>query len=159
MGTIRAATPRDTAAIADIAVDSTLFGQDEVEIVAEMMAAYFERGQAGGHGCVLVDGDGGPQAVAYFEPADATDRTWYLTMIAVRRARQGAGLGGELMHHVEAELRRRGQRLLLVETSGTAAFDKTRTFYRDLGYQEEARVRDYYADGDDMVVFGKALGG
>lgn len=158
MGTIRAATPQDAAAIAAIAVDSTLFGPDDVEVVTGMMAAYFDGRQAEGHGCVVLDGDDGPRAVAYFEPAEVTDRTWYLTMIAVRRAHQGSGLGGRLMHHVEDDLRRRGERLLLVETSGTPAFDATRNFYRGLGYREEARVRDYYADGDDMVVFRRALG-
>lgn len=61
------------------------------------------------------------------------------------------------MQHVEGVLRRGGERLLLVETSATATFDGTRAFYRRLGYAEEARVRDYYAEGDDMVLFRKAL--
>lgn len=154
---IRPATPHDVTAIADIAVDSTLFGADDVAVVSTMMAEYFERRIADSHGCVVADAGDGPLAVAYFQPAVEADRTWYLTMIAVRRARQGTGLGAALMHHVENALRRSGQRLLLVETSGTSSFDGTRTFYRRLGYQQEALVRDYYADGDDMVVFRKAL--
>lgn len=58
---------------------------------------------------------------------------------------------------MEDELRADGQRLLLVETSGLADFALTRQFYAKLGYEEEARVRDYFADGDDMVLFRKAL--
>jgi energy-coupling factor transporter ATP-binding protein EcfA2 len=47
--------------------------------------------------------------------------------------------------------------LLLADTSGTAAFSRTRAFYREIGYLEEARIRDFWADGDDKVVFSKRL--
>lgn len=105
-----------------------------------------------------VVGDAAEQvAVAYSEPAVAADRTWYLTMIAVHGAGQGGGRGGALMRHVEADLREREQRLLLVETSGTPDFERTRDFYKGLAYGEEARVRDYYEPGDDMVLFRKDL--
>jgi hypothetical protein len=44
-----------------------------------------------------------------------------------------------------------------VETSSTATFAATRTFYADLGYREAARVPDYWSDGDDLVLFTKDL--
>jgi ribosomal protein S18 acetylase RimI-like enzyme len=97
------------------------------------------------------------QAHAYYEPARATDGTWYLTLIAVRREVQGQGRGAALLHDVEHLLQAQGQRVLLVETSGLPAFARTRTFYTKCGYVEEARVRDYYAAGDDMVLFRKVL--
>jgi hypothetical protein len=46
---------------------------------------------------------------------------------------------------------------LLVETSSLAQYDRTRAFYAGRGYEEEARIRDYWAVGDDLVVFRKAL--
>ena len=61
------------------------------------------------------------------------------------------------MRHVEEDLRDRGQRLLLVRTSGTAQYDATRAFYRGLGYAEHTRVPDYWTDGDDLVLFSKRL--
>lgn len=45
--------------------------------------------------------------------------------------------------------------MLLVET--LASFDRTRAFYSKCGYEEEARIRDFYAAGDDKVVFCKVL--
>ena len=51
----------------------------------------------------------------------------------------------------------RGERVLLVETSGLPGFERTRAFYRKLGYDEEARIRDFYQAGEDKVVFRKAL--
>lgn len=155
---IRHITPDDAPAVADIAVDSGLFPAEAASVVEKMMSDFFADKSAEGHVCVVDQGeDGQPMAVAYYEPATAADRTWYLTMIAVRGAGQGGGRGGALMRHVEADLRAREQRLLLVETSGTPDFRRTRDFYEQLGYGEEARVRDYYETGDDMVLFRKDL--
>jgi ribosomal protein S18 acetylase RimI-like enzyme len=50
-----------------------------------------------------------------------------------------------------------GARMLLVETSGLASFERQRTFYRKCGYNEEARIRDFYQAGEDKIVFRKAL--
>jgi ribosomal protein S18 acetylase RimI-like enzyme len=49
--------------------------------------------------------------------------------------------------------------VLLVHTSGLPAFARTRAFYRRAGYAEEARIRAFYAAGEDEVVFWKALDG
>ncbi len=96
-------------------------------------------------------------AVVYYAPEDAADRVWDLTMIAVRPALQGHGLGRALLLHVEQDLRDRGERLLLVDTSGTTRYDRTREFYQRCGYSQEARVRDYWEDGDDLVIFSKRI--
>lgn len=70
---------------------------------------------------------------------------------------QGTGRGRALLRRVEDDLRARGQRLLLVDTSGTAQYDRTREFYVRCGYTDVARVPDYWSDGDDLVVFVKRL--
>lgn len=51
----------------------------------------------------------------------------------------------------------RGERVLLVETSGLASFERTRAFYRKCGYDEEARIREFYQAGEDKIVFRKSL--
>jgi len=61
------------------------------------------------------------------------------------------------MRYIENVLQAEGQRILLVETSGMPDFALTRRFYTKLGYEEEARVRDYFSAGDDMVLFRKVL--
>lgn len=107
----------------------------------------------------LADGDEdtAPIALAYCTPERMTDGTWNLLLIAVHPEHQGRGVGRALMTHVEGLLAAQGVRVLLVETSGTDEFDRTRAFYRGLDYDEEARIRDYYAAGDDKIVFRKAL--
>lgn len=70
---------------------------------------------------------------------------------------QGQGRGAALIRYVEQTLTARGARLLLVETSGLPSFELTRAFYCKCGYDEEARIRDFYEAGDDKIVFRKAL--
>ena len=154
---IRPVTPDDAPAVVALAVDSELFPPDEAGVVEALLDELFGGRAEQGHTCRVDEEDGALRAVAYYEPVAATDRAWELLMIGVRRDRHRTGLGGRLLRHVEDDLRDRGQRLLLVQTSADPAFDRARAFYAALGYDEEARVRDYVADGDDMVLFRRAL--
>lgn len=86
-----------------------------------------------------------------------TDRTWNLQLIAIHPNHQGQGRGAKLLGYVEQALMMHGGRMLLVETSGLPDFERTRRFYVKCGYEEEARIRDFYATGDDKVVFRKVL--
>jgi ribosomal protein S18 acetylase RimI-like enzyme len=153
---IRPITQDDSAAVITLSVESGLFPPNETDIVDNMLNDYFGGNRDHGHMC-FIDEENVPLAVAYAEPAPAADRTWYLTMIGVRRDAQGQGRGGALLRHIEAALQATGQRLLLVETSGLPTFERTRAFYAKCGYEQEARVRDYYEAGDDMILFRKTI--
>jgi len=96
-------------------------------------------------------------AFAFCEPERMAEGAWNLLAIGVVPGVQGKGIGAMLMGHVEDMLKVRQQRILIVETSGLPAFAKTRSFYDKLGYDEEARIRDYYDAGDDKVIFWKSL--
>ncbi|MEM6358259.1 MAG: GNAT family N-acetyltransferase, partial [Pseudomonadota bacterium] len=75
----------------------------------------------------------------------------------VRPDLQGKRLGTALVQAAESYLKDKGQRILIVDTSGTDDFALTRKFYAQNGYDEEARIRDFWAEGDDKVIFRKAL--
>ena len=47
--------------------------------------------------------------------------------------------------------------MLVVETSSRSDYGNTRGFYGKRGYAESARVREFYAPGDDRVIFTKRL--
>lgn len=153
---IRSAAPEDSAAVIELVIAAGMFSADEAWLVEGMLADYFDGNEDEGHVCVI-DDEGGPLGVAYYQPKPAADRVWDLTMIAVQPALHGQGRGAAMLRRVEEDLRARGGRLLLVETSALAQYDRTRAFYVKCGYEEEARVRDYWTAGDDLVVFRKAL--
>ena len=86
-----------------------------------------------------------------------SDRCWDLYWIAVDPAAQGQGLGREMIRFMEADLRERRARKILIETGGKTSYGPTRRFYEALGYAEVARIPGFFAEGDDKVIFGKDL--
>ncbi|MGF1568591.1 MAG: GNAT family N-acetyltransferase [Nodosilinea sp.] len=153
---IRPTTPEDTAALIALANSTGLFEPDQLKQLGEMLTDYFSNRRGREH-FWLTDDDQGPVGVAYGEPEPMTDRVWNLQLIAVRPDRQGQGRGTALLHHVEQTLIARDGRMLLIETSGLPDFERTRMFYRQCGYEEEARIRDFYTTGDDKIVYRKIL--
>ena len=45
--------------------------------------------------------------------------------------------------------------LLIIETSSKESYKNTVGFYYSLGYQEIARIKDFYDVGDDKLIFVK----
>jgi D-alanine-D-alanine ligase len=126
---------------AEIAVALELF--DEPAGDYEFIGA-FDSGRLVGYAC--------------FGSTPSTDRTYDLYWIAVHPDAQRSGVGAALIAEVERQLEERRARLLVIETSSRPDYASTRTFYRKRGYDEAARLRDFYAPGDDRVVLSKRLG-
>ena len=152
---MRAYDPRDGDAVVDLVVAAGMFGREEAGFLAD---GALHEGDDGAT-CLVEDAEDGHglASVLLYRPEEAADRAFDLTMIAVRPDLQRGGRGAAMLRHGEDDLRRRGQRLLLVRTSGTAQYDTTRAFYRGQGYAEHLRVPDSWTDGDDLVLFGKRL--
>ena len=145
----------DREAAVEAIVDSTLFDSEDADFLRGVFDGHLEAGSESR--CLVATVDDRVTGVVYARPEEAADRVWDLTMIGVRAAAQGDGIGRALMRRVEEDLVDDGQRLMLVRTSGTDRFAPTRTFYRRLGYDEVARIPDYWTAGDDLVVFARAL--
>ena len=152
---IRETIPEDTEKLIQIAIEAEMFPAEASGFLEEMFSTHFASGE---HVCLTDLENGEPCGMAYARPVETTDGTWNLLMIVVAPGRQGSGRGRALMESVETTLSKRGERLLLVETSGLESYAKTRRFYAGSGYTETARVPDYYAAGEDMVLFRKSLG-
>ena len=134
-----------------------LFPPDELKEVESLLADYFA-GNTGSDHFWITDDDGGHLVgVAYYAPERMTNGTWNLYLIGVHPSYRGQGRGAALLRLIEQILAERGGRLLLVETSGLPEFERTRTFYRKCGFEEEACIREFYKAGDDKIIFRKAL--
>jgi ribosomal protein S18 acetylase RimI-like enzyme len=92
---------------------------------------------------------------ACYGPTPDTDRSYDLYWIAVDPCAQGTGSGTRLLTEVERTLQGQHARMLIVETSSRSEYASTRRFYEKRGYAEAARVREFYAPGDDRVIFTK----
>ena len=146
-----AARPR----VAEILRASRVFSREEIDVALEL----FDEGIGDRGPDYLFLGAFTPEDIlvgyACWGPTPATDRTWDLYWIAVDPALQGAGIGTILLEEVERRLVGQHARLLVVETSSRSDYAATRGFYGRRGYTEAARVRDFYAPGDDRIMFVK----
>ena len=149
---IRPLTTADVPAIKEV-IDAT--GLFPSEMLGEMADGFLSGTETNERWLVLDDPS--PVGIAYFAPEKLTDGTWNLYLIALHPDRQGRGDGSMMIGAVESQLSGMGARVLLVETSGLDAFEQTRRFYIKNGYHQEARIRDFYAAGEDKIVFWKAL--
>lgn len=95
--------------------------------------------------------------LCYVVPEQFAAGTWNMLALGVQPNHQGKGLGKALVRAAEQYLSERRQRVLIVETSGTERFETAREFYVRIGFDLEARIRDFWAEGDDKVIFRKAL--
>jgi ribosomal protein S18 acetylase RimI-like enzyme len=155
---IRPTQPSDTPALLVLAQETGVFRPLEITALEEVLVDFHAANHVLGHHSVsYVEGDlvGG---FAYFAPAAMTDRTWHLYWIAVSRTLQARGIGGSLLAHAEDAIRALEGRLLLIETSSQPHYELTRRFYLKHGYVQAATLKDFYRDGDDMLVFSKRLG-
>jgi len=155
---IRPTVPEDTPTLVALAEATAMFKPPEIQALREVLDDYHATHQALGHQCVTYEEDGRILAFAYYAPASMTDRTWYLYWVAVSKEVQARGIGGALLRYVENDIRHLHQgRIFLIETSSLPHYEPTRHFYLKHGYEQLAVLSDYYADGDDMVVFRKRL--
>ena len=150
---IRPVRPEDLTILQSIITANEMFPP---EMLPDMMSAFFA-GDAAGEFWVTYEKDDTPVSVAYFAPERMTEGTDNLYLIAVHPDQHSRGIGQEMMHYIESFLREKSVRILLVETSGLAEFERTRSFYHQNGYSLEATVREFYTKGEDKIIFWKKL--
>ena len=83
----------------------------------------------------------------------ASDLYWLATHPQHRRG----GAARRLIAAMETELRRQGIIHVRVETSGTGGYSAARSFYESLGYENIARIPDFYKPDDALYTYYKRL--
>jgi ribosomal protein S18 acetylase RimI-like enzyme len=174
---LRTLARADAARIAEITRATGVFRAEELEIAAEVFGDAVEALKTDKTvGTVKTD----PLSVSSVPPADlpyhvlgaeldgtlvgwicwgatpCTEGTWDLYWLAVDPAAQGHGIGTALVDGMERRLRGKA-RLISLDTSGRADYTPTRRFYEARGYRAVAVVPDFYAPGDDQVIFTKRM--
>ncbi|WP_044889694.1 GNAT family N-acetyltransferase [Myxococcus hansupus] len=153
---IRPIEEKDRESIAALIRKIETFSPQEVEVAIELANTTLEKGNTD---YAIIVADRGSELVGYicYGPTPMTEDTFDLYWIASAPEVRGQGVGAALVSAMEGDLRRRNGRLIRVETSATEAYGPTRGFYASMKYGEEARIRDFYKVGDDLIILTKRL--
>ena len=156
--TLRPMRPEDIEELVRITSDTGFFRSDEVAVAREVLVASTKEDNGPDNYQVYVAADAKSLAgYICFGPTPLTKGTWDLYWLAVAPDRQGRGIGHSLVRRAETEIRRRGGRLIVLDTSSQEMYQPTRRFHVSLGYQEVSRIPDFYDEGDAKVTFSKNL--
>lgn len=151
-------TNADGAGILEIARNIELFEPGDIDTIQELWTEFTAKGDAASwYHFVAARRGGNLLGFACYGQRPLTQGAYDLYWIAVDKNHHRQGVGDALLERVEAQVRQRGGRLLIAETAGKLAFEPTRRFYLRSGYELEARIRDFYSPGDDLIVFTKHL--
>ena len=132
------------------------FKPQEVKIALELIDIALEQpGQEDYRIQCVEASDGRVHGYVCYGKAPLTDAVYDLYWIVVHPASWNQGMGSALLRHAEEEMHRLQARLLLIETSSLATYAAPRVFYERHGYEEKARILDYYALGEHKLVYSK----
>lgn len=153
----REVEPRDRDSVRSLVDRTGFFNRDEVEIAVELVDARLAEGAASGYEFVFADLAETLVGYACYGAIPCTVASFDLYWIAVHPEYQRHGLGRMLVDAVESQIAGQGGQRIYIDTSGREQYQPTRAFYERNGFRCEARLRDFYAPGDDRVIYVKAL--
>lgn len=126
------------------------------EYLDEMISDYFNNSYSQDIWFTFIVNDR-PVAIGYCVPEKLTNGTYNLLAIGVSENAQRKGIANEMMNYLERQLKSKGGRILIVETSSDDAQIGARKLYEKIGFTKEAVIRDFWNDGEDKIVFWKKL--
>ena len=153
---LRNLTASDRGRIEEITRAVGVFREDEISVALEV----FDGAAAGSPDYMALGAelDGGLCGWICWGPTPCTVGTFDLYWMAVDPALQGSGVGTALLEAMERRLAGVA-RLIVVETAGRDDYRATRAFYQARGYRRGRSIPDFYAPGDDQVVYVKVVKG
>jgi D-alanine-D-alanine ligase len=131
------------------------FRDDEIPVALEVFDAAVGNG-SDSYSVLGADLDSSLVGWICWGPTPCTLGTYDLYWMAVEPSVQGHGIGTALLEEMEHRLAGRA-RLIIIETAGRPDYSDTRAFYAARGYSTVATIPDFYAPGDDQVVFAKKV--
>jgi ribosomal protein S18 acetylase RimI-like enzyme len=148
----------DTPKLKQILSNTGVFRTEEISVAMELMDIFLNNPDQRDYDIYCAAGEHEePLGYVCFGPVAVSVGTYDLYWIAVDPNQHRRGIGRALQQYVEEIVASQGGRLVVAETSSLPKYEKTRNFYLSLGYKEVARISEYYAVGDDLVIYGKYL--
>src|SRR5262245_46230353 len=141
--------------LCQLLTETRVFRDSEIDVALEVIDAYFLHPDGDYTALGAFTRSGVLLGYVCYGPVPCTVGSWDLYWIAVSPRTQRAGVGSQLLQEVDRRLASTDARLVLIETSSLAHYAPARALYERHGYQVVARVPDFYAEGDDRLIYAK----
>jgi ribosomal protein S18 acetylase RimI-like enzyme len=149
----------DCREVRQITEGTGFFHDYEVDIAVELFQERFDKKEKSGYYFTIAQNQAGSLVgFAIYGPIACTKGSFDFYWIVVDKVSQGQGLGRYLADLAETEMLNMGARAVYIETSSQELYLPTRYFYEKRNYILEARLKDFYAPGDDKLIYTKVLG-
>lgn len=155
---IRPFSREDRPAVEDILRRIPQFQPFEVDVALEVCDGYLADPQRSGYHVFVAEVASHVVGYICYGPTPLTDGTWDIYWIAVAPDARGRGVGRNLIAFAEERITEARGRLIVVETSSRPDYADVHRFYGSRGYEMVCRIPDFYAVGDDKLVFRKRPG-
>ena len=147
----------DLITVGKLVRSSGYFSEIEIETAVELVEEALLDGQFSPY--LFLFAEFGQTLVGYccFGQIPLTLSSYDVYWIAVDEDWRSRSIGSEIMRRTEEEIVRLGGSRIYVDTSGRAQYAPTRKFYEARGYLREAVLKDFYAPGDDKLIYCRTI--
>lgn len=152
---IRKLKAEDRQPILDMLTGIVQFNEAEVAVAMELIDVALFRPDQEDYHIFVFEEEGKVHGYHCTGRRPLTDGVFDLYWIVVDPSYQGKGLGRLLLEHAEDLVVKNNGRWLLAETSSKESYTATRGFYGKKGYSVVAKIDDFYALNDSLVIYGK----
>lgn len=148
----------DRKKIEEILRSTDFFYEFEIETALELADETIEKGMDGsGYYWMKAEDEDGVVAFANYGKNDFSVHSWELYWIAVHQNSRHKKLGSALLKACEDDIRKRGGKILWIETAGRPLYAPTEGFYQRKGYELQASLKDFYGPGDPKQIYSRVL--
>lgn len=150
--------PSDIHAIRELVHKTGFFHDYEVDVAVELVEERLAKGSAAsGYSFIFLESEGKMIGYACYGPIPCTKNSYDLYWIAVAPRFQKQGFGKILIDETENRIRTKGGKRIYIDTSDSAKYRTTFSFYQNCGYRLVSLINDFYKEGDGKAVFRKVI--
>lgn len=148
--------PEDAPKIRQMLSGTHFFDEsaDEIDVAVSLVDEVLARGNnVENYRIIIAEEDSQMVGYVCFARVPCTISTYEMYWLCVDRTLQSKGIGRAILDEVLKEVASNGGLKVVLQTAGRAQYIPTQKFYLKCGFVEEARIKDYYAEGDDCLIY------
>lgn len=157
MNAARRIEAQDREGILQLLEGTRAFQPHELAVAMELVDTALTKPEQQDYHPYVIEDERGVAAYACFGRNPMTRFAYDLYWLATRVDQMKQGYGRAMVQFVEQEIRRRGGRLLVIETSSKESYGRSHAFYDRIGCQLAGRLPDFYDESDDRIIYYKRL--